>query len=247
MKVALVITLSLGFISVSAQTKKTIEISGSINSVDHVSALGNLGGVESKILDGGDYRNKSLAIGITGKYFFADNLAVRLRAIYTKRNIRDFRDLSTGMHSVYDIHVHQELIKIAPGIQWTTSINKFSFLGGFDLPITFHGKLTELTYNLDENLNGTNQTKTNITYTIPGGTSFGIGFFAGSNYYILKKLAIGFELGTAYEYTSVGGTLKTHSVTTGASNTESYFDHTETIKEMKFAGFQANINLTFKL
>jgi hypothetical protein len=233
---ALIFCASLTF----GQQSNKPELSITLNTVDPFLPLGNIHS-EDKYLDGGNYTNKSFAVGLTGKYFFNETTAFRLRFIYTDRNIKDYR-----AHSP-DEKFRQTLLKFSPGFQWTFSEDKISFFGGVELPITIIGKMTRSEYVLFESLDGLTKNEYRTVYDIPGGYSAGLGIFLGSNYFFTDHLAIGLDFGTAYQYSSVGGTLSYTSTATGTSgNSTNTHQHEETIKQFKFSVIQAGINLTVK-
>src|SRR5262249_5246791 len=96
--------LTVSALRVTAQPHKTIELSAHLNSVDKVLPLGNLHFVDDKILDGGNYKNKSFSIGLTGKYFIADNVALYLKGVFVQRNLTDNRELFAGNHNIVYYH-----------------------------------------------------------------------------------------------------------------------------------------------
>jgi hypothetical protein len=243
MRSFLFVIAACSFLTISAQTKKTVEIAATFNSVDPIIPLGNITFADSRSSTTGDNNNKSYAAGITAKYFIADNFALRLRTIYTDRNL-NLRDVSfLGSNSLVLISNTQSLFKMAPGIQWSFVQKRICFFGGLDLPVTIIGKMTEQTYLQQPYLGGINTLNGN--YELPGGTSIGIGMFTGTNYALSKKIAIGFEIGSAYEKTSIGGTLVRSQVTAGQSAGQSTSTTDETVKQLKFSGLQAGFSLTF--
>jgi len=242
MKTILCVIAVCFFFTADSQVKKTIEISGTFNSVDPILPLSIS---TEKFLDGGINRNNSIAYGLTAKYFIAENLAIRLKGISTNRNIKDYRLLVyPATTQIDDDRLAQNNFKMAPGIQWSFVQKKISFWGGIELPIGFYGTTTIVTNYFIQTPPGPAFT-TITTYTIPGGTSVGIGFFAGTNYYFAKKWAIGFELGSAFERTIVGGIAKSRAENAaGALIVERHNE--EIIDQTKFGELQAGINLIFK-
>src|SRR5665213_171196 len=137
----------------TGQSSNKSELSFSLNTVDPFLPLGNIHFLD-KYLDGGDYTNISFAVGLMGKYFFNESEGLRIKFIYTDRNIRDYRDLTTGSHFIDDEKFCQTLLKFAPGFLWTVTKNKISFIGGVELPITIIGKMSYNEYSLRESLDG---------------------------------------------------------------------------------------------
>lgn len=186
-----------------------------------------------------------MAYGVIGKYFIIENLAIRLQVISTNRNIKDYRILSNlNTTQIDDDRLAQNIFRLAPGIQWSFIQKKMSFLAGMELPFSFHGKTTVVTnYFIQTPPAPADNFIT--TYAIPGGTSLGIGFFTGTNYYFTKKMAIGFELGSAFEKTVIGGIITSRDVN-GAGVLHIERQHEETINQIKFSGLRAGVNLIFQ-
>jgi len=237
-------------IAANGQRKKTIEISATLNSVDPTLALGNIHFADTKTIEGSDFSNMSIAYGLTGKYFIAENIALRVRTIFTNKNIRESRNLYAGPNSYYDLQYHQQLLKIVPGIQWSMIQKKIAFFAGLELPMTFIGNMHEYVYNQSEISIGLQSPVLNSsTYTkeIMGGSIYGLGLFTGTNYYVSKKIAIGFEMATAFEKTKAGGDIRAHQVVTGLTPGDYNDTSQETIRQLKFADLQFSFNLTYQL
>lgn len=231
---------------ISGTSSKSPELSISLNTIDPFLPLGNIH-FEDKYLDGGNYINKSFAIGLTGKYFFNESDGLRLKFIYTDKNISDNRDITSGARNIDEQKFRQTLIKFAPGFQWTFTKYKVSFTGGVELPITFIGKMTNNFYWRNEALDGTLITEVVGVTNIPGGYSTGLGIFLGSNYFFTKHFAVGFEFADAYQYTSVGKINSSTGTETNSSGTTTWTNEVEeTIKQYKFSTIQTGINLTIK-
>lgn len=243
MKTIFCVLLSFCFLTSMGQQKKTVEFSTSINTVDPLIPLGNYYFAVPSNSGEGIYSDKSLATGITAKFFLKDDLAFRLKTIYTKRNLNFHDDGPLIGNAIEDIHNMQSIFKIAPGIQWSFPLKQFSFWAGIEIPLSIIGSMTETTHILSKTSIGTNDV--NRTYTIPGGSSFGIGIFTGSQYNLSKHLALGLELGTAYERTKIGGTLVRHQVVTGPVNSDNTDQTTGTFDQTKFIGLQGSIQLIY--
>jgi outer membrane protein W len=228
-------------LTVNGQSKKTIEISGTFNSIDPILPLGNLFFGDSRNSDAGKEVNKSIAPGLTAKYFFAENTALRLRFIYTKRDLTYQNAGFQGAGSFEEVTNQQNIYKIAPGWQWSFVQKNFSFFSGLDIPLTLIGTMTEVTNIATETSSG--RSTVYRTHEIPGGTAFGLGFFMGANFSITKLLGIGFEMGTACEQTHVGGTIVMHQ--TGSTSGEFVTKSDQTFKRLGFASIQAGVTLSF--
>ncbi|MEP6646014.1 MAG: hypothetical protein ABJC12_02920 [Saprospiraceae bacterium] len=246
MKLILFVFLFLipGFII--GQSSKNFEFCVSLNSIDpylpvHLS-------FEEFYIDGGKFINNSLAYGLTGKYFLTDYDAIRLRVVYTNKNVTDVRDVTTDIHSIVDEKFHQILLKVAPGFQWQSTKEKMVLFGGLEVPITFIGNLKQKEYGLYATLDETTYNETVAITTIPGGFSAGIGAFFGSNFFITNKLGLGFEFGSAFQYSSVGGTITNIVSLIGTSgNSMDTSTIIETLQQYKFSPFQGSINLTMRI
>ncbi len=235
--------ISVGlFLTAYSQTKKTVEITGIFHSVDPIFPLGIS---SEKFLDGGINRNISLAYGLTAKYFIAQNTSIRIKGIATNRNIKDYRLLAyPSTKQIDDDRLVQTNLKLAPGIQWSFVQKKMSFWAGMELPLGFYGKTTIVT-NYFIQTPPAPATNVITTYSIPGGTSMGVGLFTGTNYFIAKNWAIGFEMGCAYERTIVGGVAKSRAEN-AAGVLQIERQQEEIIDQQKFGALQAGINLIFQ-
>ena len=217
------------------------------NSVDPYANIQEFDLGKGKYLLPGTFEDKSIAPGITFKYYPDDITALRLKTIYTVRNIHDHRETvdTTGHQTIYDEQFDQVLIKGAPGLQWTYFVSRFSFYGGFELPFTYHGDLTQTEYVIDT-IPQVSRTETNATYTIPGGFSAGVGFFIGSTLYYRTLLGVGFEISSAYQYTKAGGTATDSYTVTGAINDSRIISYDDTIEHFRFTPLQASIHLSLR-
>jgi hypothetical protein len=251
--VFLIISFCYGFaqnIDKSPSGKQRVEIGVSLNTPEPSYPLGTMKGDEG-FLDGGDFKNRTIAIGLLGKYFLNvdSNEALRLRFVYTDKNITDYRELSNGagVHSIWDIHYTQRYYKISPGFQWTIMKNRISLFGGVELPVTIIGKNKQDLYAKDEYDDQTFFFESTSQMTVDGGFSAGLGLFFGSNYFFTKNLGIGFDLSAAYLYTAVGGKIISKEIVNSTTeNSERELEWDESNKEYKFSPIQGAINLTFK-
>ena len=241
MKTILCVIAVCLFLTANSQSKKTLEISGSFNSVDPILPLGNLFFGDSRNSDAGREVSKSIAPGLTAKYFIAENTAVRLRFIYMKRDLNYQNTGFQGAGSFEEVTNQQNIYKIAPGMQWSFVQKKFSFYSGLEIPLTVIGALTEVTNIVTESPGG--HSTVYRTHEIPGGTAFGLGFFMGANFSISKQLSIGFEAGTACEQTRAGGTIVMHQLS--SSSGEFITKSDQTLKRFGFASLQTGITLSF--
>ena len=251
MKNVFLLVLTLYSAHAFAQTSNAGDVSGkqeisiSINTVDP-SFLVNTSS-DDRGLSGGDKTDKSYAIGITGKLYLNDDIAFRMRFIYTQSNIKEYRDVATGAHTIYDFQSRRILLKFSPGFQWGFSKNKISFFGGLELPVTIIGDEKGKGNYLNEALNGTSRTETSADFNTPGGFSAGLGIFFGSNYFFTNRFGVGFDFATAYQYSSVGGTSSSTSISTGTNgNLTRTLEYKETTKQYKFSAIQGGINLVAK-
>jgi hypothetical protein len=226
-----------------------LEIGVSLNTPEPSYPVGPIKGDEP-FLDGGQYKNRTIAIGIIGKYFLNtdSNKAIRLRFVFTDKNIKDHRELyAGGINSTYDIHYIQRFYKISPGFQWTVMKNRISFFGGIEIPVTVIGKNKQNSLSKDESDDKLFLNQSDNHVIVDGGFSAGLGFFFGSNYFFTKNIGVGFDLSAGYLYTAVGGKIAVNDKASGSiENIEREMEWDDSIKEYKFSPIQAGINLTFK-
>src|SRR4030095_8092391 len=152
----------------------------------------------------------------TFNYYPDESTVLRLKAIYTARNIHyaantSLDTLGNGVN--IDTKIEQTLFKIAPGFGWTYFVSRFSFYGGFELPYTYHSDLTVTEKEIDTIAGST--IESNSKTTVPGGFSIGLGCFVGSTFYFPSILGVGFEVSSAYQYSKLGGDI----VGSGTTNT----------------------------
>lgn len=208
-----------------------------------------IGGVEldNDLYNTGDYTNRSIAPGITLNYY-ADNITLlRLKGIYTQRNIEqsmvaliDTFGTSTHITTQFD----QTLFKIAPGFGWVYFVERFSFYGGFEVPYTYHSDMTVDTREVDS-IAGTAH-ELNTKTTVPGGFSIGLGCFAGSTFYLERIFGFGFEIASAYQYSKLGGDITSHGETNDQPPViveSSFHDQKEL---WKFTPLQASLHLSIR-
>lgn len=197
------------------------------------------------ILTGGLFKDQSLAPGIAFKYFLAPRVALRLKLVYMQRSRSDrveSFDSTTNLHLLTTHQFDQLSYKVAPGVQWTYFDEHLSFFGGLELPITVYGDWTLTQYELNEVITDSVRTETFKTTTIPGGTAVGVGAFAGVQYYFTRNLAAGLEVGSAFQFTQVGGDVEYSSVTLGSSSSQLV---TSTPQERQYFGFTPVYPLLF--
>ncbi|WP_162126127.1 hypothetical protein [Flavobacterium phycosphaerae] len=232
-----------------AQPKHTKEFSIGLNSVEpFYPAYGSLllSNDGSSIL--GTNNNNSFSFGVLGKYFIAENSALRLKISLTLKDINNRQnvgDATSPGHGYINIRNKQQYLKFSPGYQWGIVSKRISFFGGLELPITTISEFeyTDKTY-IVTNSEATDQ-RTRITQ--PGGFAIGLGFFLGSNFYISKHIGVGFEINSAFQHSNVGGGVS--SVTVNYTNGDTIISETEGLKtkETKFTNLQGSLNVIFKI
>ncbi|MFI5135429.1 MAG: hypothetical protein ACHQD9_06215 [Chitinophagales bacterium] len=204
--------------------------------------------LQNDVYQTGDYKNLSVAPGITFNYYADENTVLRVKGIYTHRNVKQTSDFidTLGNKSHVESQLEQTLFKIAPGFEWTYFVQRFCFYGGFEIPYTYQSDFTITETAIDSIAGTANTVQTNATTTIPGGFSIGLGCFAGSTFYFPKILGVGFEIASAYQYTKLGGTIKTAGVTTDNPPvvfSSEYFDQ-KTL--WRFSPLQASLHLSIR-
>lgn len=247
----LILLLAMAFpMVVMAQPKSTKEISIGVNSIEPFSpAYNSLIQTEAGSNMIGNNNNNSLSFGILGKYFIAENTALRLRISLTLKEINNVQvidDDPSASYGVIDLKFKQRFLKFSPGYQWGIVSNKISFFGGLELPIT---AISELEYTDDTYLtaNGNVAADQDVRTTQPGGFAIGLGFFLGSNYYFSKHFGVGFEVNSAFQHSYVGGDISSVYINHLSGDTTNVETHALKTKETKFTNLQASLNLIYKL
>lgn len=220
------------------------------NTVDPFSSLANihLDDDHDPEQTGSDYENKSIAPGITFNYYADDITVLRLKMIYTKRDIHSHIDLSDTLGNFYidDTQFDQTLFKIAPGFQWTYFVSRFSFYGGFELPYTYQEEFTQTQYVLDSSTVNQTRSEGTSTLTIPAGYSVGLGCFGGTTFYFERIFGIGFEVSSAFQYSKLGGTITIHSESTDDPPVIVDSEFNDQSKLWKFSPVQASMHLSVR-
>jgi len=204
--------------------------------------------LQNDVYQAGDYKNMSIAPGLTINYYADENTVLRLKGIYTHRDVKQTSDFidTLGTKAHVESQLEQTLFKIAPGFEWTYFVQRFCFYGGFEIPYTYQSDFTVNTTEIDSIGGSATTVQINSKTTIPGGFSIGLGFFAGSTFYFPKLLGIGFEISSAYQYTKLGGTIKTDAATTDnppITFSSEYFDQKAL---WKFLPLQASVHLSIR-
>ncbi len=187
------------------------------------------------LIVGGDFQDRSFALGVTFRYYLLPRVAIRLKLAYMQRTSNDayaVQDSITNVRIVRDIQYDQLSYKVAPGFQYTFFDEHVSFFGGLELPITVYGDWSQSEYVLSQSLTDTAYTETFNTRLIPGGTAIGIGAFGGVQYYFTRNFAAGLEVSAALQYTSVGGAISFTSVSVGSGSGQ-----TSTVYNQTWSGF----------
>jgi hypothetical protein len=104
----------------------------------------------------------------------------------------------------------QTKVHFAPGITWGMSGKKFSFFGGFEIPINLHGKYTFTLITKAPFDDPTYQ-----TITLPKGLSFGVGALMGFNYFPAKWISIGSEFSPSLLKAKLSGKTETTDSSAG--------------------------------
>ena len=205
----------------------------------------NVGGIDldNDTYQLGDYTDQSIAPGITFNFYPDESTILRLKGIYTARNIHYTANVSDtfGNGVNIDTKLEQTLFKIAPGFGWIYFVSRFSFYGGFELPYTYHSDLTITEKEIDSVLGST--IESNSKTTVPGGFSIGLGCFAGSTFYFPSLLGVGFEVSSAYQYSKLGGDIVGNGTSNGVTFGSAYADQ-KTL--WKFSPVMASLHLSIR-
>jgi len=225
------------------------EISPLVSTVDPYPGVGDLDFTNQPYIFGGDYTDNSFAAGAIFRFFADEHIAIRLKGIFTQRNVHDFLEVTdtiNDIHSIFDDRFKQTLFKIAPGLQWTFFQDHISLYGGLEVPFTYQGDLTQNEYLLTDEPTDSIFLETYGVRTVPGGYSIGLGVFAGTAYYFTRSFAVGAELSTAFQYTSVGGDIISTSETFGSSSSTGGAFYNETMKFYRFSPVQGSLFVTVR-
>ena len=202
------------------------------------------------VQNGGDFKDHSIAAGAIIKFFTNENLAIRLKGIYTRRSAKNVLNIADSAGTVFysdNEEISQALFKIAPGFQWTFFDEHLSFYGGFEVPFTYQSELTQTGLGFDSLFTDTVSTINSFHRVVPGGYSVGLGVFGGSTYYFTHAFGAGFEISAAYQYTRVGGKITaTQTSVTGTSTGIVYSSYQNTQEKFQFTPVQAAIFITFR-
>jgi hypothetical protein len=240
--------LTLISLTVQGQPKKTIEISASLNSIDRLPHLADFKFYDSRLLGSGAYTNKGISLGLAGKYFLRENSAVCVEIMYTNRHMNEHQTISENTTlQVNERTIRQTIITVIPGVQWSMPLKKLFFLGGFKFPVSFCGEISNDLNTFTDRPSTFEKTSTTHEMTIPGGTIIGVKPYIGLNYYFHRKIAIGLNFGTTYQYSTMGGTITEHIVTTGTSEENSFRQYYDSIKSFEFSQLQTAINFTWRI
>lgn len=215
-KITFFLLLSLPYL-LQGQTARKYQIGLSVNTMDNPMAadggyFSGTGVSENKL--------KGYAIGIIGSYFTNEHSAFRLQLVFSNPYKEYYNDdTNAGFSGITTDRFSQSSIKLMPGFRWGLRENKLSFHGGVGLPLSFKGDLAyERVYKIIQ-VGGPQTYEAIEKSTYPGGFSLGLGFFAGSDYYLTERFHIGFEVGMAYVYSLSKGDVKTSNRLTDANGT----------------------------
>ncbi|MFH1005491.1 MAG: hypothetical protein V1781_08395 [Bacteroidota bacterium] len=175
----------------------------------------NFLGLSDFIVEGvGDKMNAELNTGsytadIIGRYFLSEQLSARIGIGMGSLKLKFYNTdtHSNGDTDLFEGNLKQTRLTFMPAIERHFKNNKLEILTGLGLPIGIIGKTTA---SVKDTYTYVNPNSTDIyenTFEVPGGFGFGFQSFAGFNFYITDKFAIGTEISYGIGYTKAGGKI----------------------------------------
>lgn len=187
-----------------------------INTIGQLPSLGLANITQPyKYLNGGKEKDKSFSIGINVNYFIANETALRLKFLITKRKYleyRDDKDLSSISERIDDIEITESDFQISPGFFYHWRKGKFEIIGGFDLEYIIHSE-TELKQIVTSTFaNPSSNYVVQNTITAPKGSSYGFGGFMGFNLFPLEFISVGLEFSSSFIHTKIGDMVSIETI-----------------------------------
>lgn len=233
-------------------SKKSITLN--INSIGELPSTG-LGNIhyDKKYLNGGDEKDKSFSLGINGDYFIKDEIALRIKGVYTKRKYeeyRDTRDIQTSnpanARRIDNLSITESDLSLAFGIYYQYQKSIFVIYSGFELEYIYHTKtkLIDIVSNTAQLLSDNYVLEDVIT--VPDGNSFGVGGFIGSKLFSFKDISVGLEFSSALLYTKIGNTVNLKDRVISGSPSLNFDDaYRDSIKRFGFTEVRTSLNVSY--
>ncbi len=154
----------------------------------------------------GNDQDRSYSLGINVSHFLSADFAVRVKLFKTQRKIITYVNSQDIQYSSIPIpqgfldtfSLSQNDWGVSPGIFYQIHKKKFSFYCGLDIEYISHSKT-----NLIETQNS--NSGYNYFRQFPKGSSFGIGSFLGTDFFVIPQISLGTEFSLAFLRTNFKG------------------------------------------
>jgi hypothetical protein len=196
----------------------------------------------------GDRTDKSHSISIVPKYSLNNNIKLRFEAGITNINIQsNFNGVSdSGTTSnttlVKNDTILQKIYRLIPGIQWRL-INTKYVEGYCGLSLSYLNYSDAQWWdNLQNNQTGQSE---RYVGTAKGGYAVGVGGFSGFNIHLNKRISVGAELASSFQYYKLGGAFTgTHEYSWAA--TKQFSITNSSAKGTQFSKIMYSFHVNFK-
>jgi hypothetical protein len=185
----------------------------------------NLTAVSNFLMGSGDRAEAEMKMGtlsadLVGRYFLKDQVSVRFGVGMSSMNMTTVNTYtSSGTTAKLEGELSQKRFTFTPAVERRFRANKLEILAGIGMPVGIIGK-TNASVKTTSTDAGTNSSFEN-KFELDGGVSIGLQSFAGFNFYLTNKFAIGTELSYGFGYTKAGGDIKITQNDNGTKTTYS--------------------------
>ena len=201
-------TLSMIATAQDSTAKASISIRFSPISTFKISFLG----MSDFTVGSGDKVNAESSIGsfsadVIGRYYLSGQLSARIGIGLGSLKIKSYSKYTystNGGTDLFEGNLKQTRMTFTPALERHFRNNKLEIVTGLGLPIGVIGKTTALIKTTYTDTSSTTDIYEE-TYEVPGGFGIGLQSFAGFNFYITNKLAIGTEISYGIGYMKAGG------------------------------------------
>lgn len=155
--------------------------------------------------DSNDGVGRNFKLGISGRYYFTDNISARVKFGYAMRN---GKDSSIHWNQHIDYKLKHNVSNVSPAICFTKQIDKLEIGTGVEIPLMFVSPFKLVTRVTDfENDSVTVKDYGINTTTMSKGFVWGINNFIQVKYWITDYLAIGGEIDYGILFAHLGKTV----------------------------------------
>ena len=174
----------------------------------------NFLGVSDFAVGSGDNVSADLNIGsfsadMIGRYYLNDQLAARFGIGFGSLKLKSYNKYtySNRETDVIEGNLKQTRINLTPALERRFKNKKLEILTGLGLPIGIIGKTAASLKTTSTYINPNSTDTYEYTFEVPGGFGIGLQSFAGFNFYIIDKFAIGTEISYGIGYIKMGGRM----------------------------------------